>query len=41
MKTTWWERLTTRVAMFGVQEWAGVGVFVLIVVLAVTLYASR
>lgn len=41
MKTTWWERLTTRVALFGVQEWAGAGVVMLIVALAVTLYVSR
>lgn len=40
-KVTWWERLTTRVSMFGVQEWVGAGVFVLVVVLVVSLYASR
>lgn len=38
---TWWERLTTRVAGFGVQEWCGVGVFVLIVAALVILYATR
>ena len=38
---TWWERLTTRVSSFGVQEWIGAGVFVLVVVLVVSLYASR
>ena len=38
---TWWERLTTRVSMFGVQEWVGAGVFALVVVLVVSLYASR
>ncbi len=37
----WWERLTTRVSSFGVQEWVGAGVFVLVVVLVVSLYASR
>lgn len=41
MKVTWWERLTTRVSLFGVQEWVGAGVFVLVVVLAVILYATR
>ncbi len=38
---TWWERLTTRVSLFGVQEWVGAGVVMLIVALAVTLYVSR
>lgn len=37
----WWERLTTRVSNFGVQEWAGLGVFVCLAVLLVTLYATR
>ena len=40
-KITWWERLTTRVSSFGTQEWVGAGVVVAVVVLVVSLYASR
>lgn len=37
----WWERVTTRVSSMGVQEWCGVGVFVLVVVALTILYATR
>ena len=36
-KQAWWERLTTRVSMFGVQEWAGLGVFCGIVAIILVL----
>jgi hypothetical protein len=39
-KQTWWEKLTTRVSMFGVQEWAGVGVFCGVVAILLVLYLT-